>query len=167
MMVYTFLGGEQPTPDNMNDIFDQTLVIKAAPQGVTSSTALTDDDDLWVELGVGTWLVWLWCHVTGDEAGDVDLRWNFSGTGTILRSSIGPAEAMTDRESCTMVMRGNLFDTEQRYGIDTTGSTLIKEELCVVVTDGGWLNVSWAQGTSNGTATEFTTATRMWVVNVA
>jgi len=166
-MVYTFLAGEQPTPDNMNDIFDQTLLTKAAPEAVTSSTALQDDDDLSVALGVGTHLVWLWCHVTGDEAGDVDVRWNFDGTGTILRSSIGPAEAMTDRESCTMVMRGNLFDTEQRYGIDTTGSTLIKEELCVAVSVAGTLTLSWAQGTSNGTATEFTTATRMWVVNVA
>lgn len=166
-MVYTFTAGEQPTADNMNDIFNQSLIIKAAPETVTSSTALQDDNDFSTVLGVGTWLIWLWAHVSGVEAGDIDMRWDFDGTGTIYRSSVGPTEAMTDRESCSMVMRGNVYDTEQRYGIDTTGSTVIKEELCVVVTIAGTLKLRWAQGTSNGTGTELTTASRMWILNVA
>lgn len=166
-MVYTFAAGEQPTADNLNAIFDQTMTRKAAIESVTSSTAIQNDDDFSWSLAAGTYLVFVWLHLNGLEAGDFKCAWANTGTMTIARSSFGPAAATTDRESTLMVTRGNTSTTEQTYGVDTTGSTVVKEELLVIVDVAGTLTLRWAQGTSSGTATSVTTASRAWVVSVA
>jgi hypothetical protein len=150
----------------LETIGDSIAIRKANTESVTSSTTLQDDDDFVVSLPVGTYRVLAYVHASGIEAADIRIAWEFTGACVAARSSLGPAEAMTDRETTNVVCRGNTYTTEQVYGIDTTGSTAIYEDLHFEVTATGTLRMRWAQGTSNATSTDLTTASRMYVIRM-
>lgn len=165
-MVYTFTAGEQPTADNLNAIFDQSIIRKAAAESVTSSTTAQNDDDFSVALPVGKYLVWIWLHCTGATAADIKTVWSNTGTMTILRSCLGAQTGTADRQATTVTVQGSNSTTEVPYGCDGAGTTVVREELYVDVTVTGTLTLQWAQNASSGTATNLSTASRMWIVNV-
>lgn len=168
-MVYAgqhVLAEHQPD-GSLRSVGDVAVLRKASAESVTSSAAIQDDDDLRITLAAGTYYVDCYLHVSGVEAGDIRVAWAFGGTATIARSCTGAAEAITDRESALSVHRGNTYTTEQVYGVDTTGSTIVHENLHLEVTASGLLKLQWAQGTSNGTATTLSTASRMTVWRIA
>jgi hypothetical protein len=147
-------------------IGDVWFVRKSASEDVTSSTSLQDDNHLQVTLPIGTFSVECFLHAEGVEGGDIRVAWSRTGTMTISRTSIGPDSSMFDRESTNLVMRGNLYDTEQIYGVDTTGVVAIHESMNCAVTASGVLQLQWAQGTSDGTATTLSIASRLYVRRV-
>jgi hypothetical protein len=166
-MVYTFAAGEQPTADALNAIFDVSMIRKAASESVTSSTVVQDDDDFSIELDPGTYIVWLWCHVSGASNGDFKCLWANTGTMTIGRSCNGPTVGTTDRNATAVCMYGTGSGTAVTYGNDGSGTATVREELMVIVDVVGTLKFQWAQGTSSATATTLSTASRMLVMSVA
>lgn len=163
----TFVSGQRLTAAALNDLLVDTVIRKAAVETVTSSTTVQNDDDFSVTLDPGTYLITVYAHTSGVEAGDIKTRWAVTGTMYISRRCIGAAVAMTDRESTTMIHKTTSYDTEQSYGVDSTGTTLLIEKLHVEVSVAGDLTFQWAQATSNTTGTALSTASTMEIRRVA
>jgi hypothetical protein len=168
-MVYVFTAGEQPTADNLNAIFDQSPIRKASATAYASDATVNNDPDFAVALEVGTYLVWVWMHVASASATpDIKTVWSNTGTMAIARSVMGPQISTADRGATLMLWQGSASTTEVAQGNDGSGNANVyKEELYVEVTVAGTLTFQWSQNTSNATAITASTASRMWVVNVA
>jgi len=167
MTLPVFTAGQKPTAEALNGIYAPTYLTKAASESVTSSTALQDDNDLRVALEVGTYCIWIWLHASGAAAGDLKVAWNNTGTMTIYRGALGPQSATSDRTATTMNVQAISSTTAVTYGLDGSGTGVVREDLTVDVTVAGTLKLQWAQGTSSGTATTLSSASRMLVLPVA
>ncbi len=167
-MVFLFSAGHQPTADDLNSIFDQYPIRKAAATTVTSDATVNADADFAITLPVGTYLIWLWVHVSCASATpDFKGAWSNSGTMSIARTIMGPQIATADRGNTAMLWQGSASTTEVAMGNDGSGNANVyKEELYVEVTVEGVLTFNWSQNTSNATGITASTASRMWVVNV-
>lgn len=155
-------------PDgSLRTIGDVLYIRKPVAESVTSSTAVQNDDDLTFDLDPGSYEIMLVLHVSAAEAGDIKVVHTFSGTATTARSCIGAEVAMTDRETTNAIFRGVTLATEQAYGVDATGTTVVLEIMHTEVTVAGTWNVQWAQNASSGTATTCSTASRIRVMRVA
>lgn len=148
-------------------IGDSIYIRKAEATSVASDTTVNDDPHLQVTLPVGHFEMLIWLHVAAAEAGDLKVVHNFSGSVVAARSCFGPAATMTDREDTNAIFRGITMSTEQTYGIDATGSTVVHEALHIEVSSGGLWKVQWAQAASSATNTTLSTASRMRVTRLA
>jgi hypothetical protein len=167
MLVCGRLSGDPSTP---------TMMRKAATQTVTSSIVLVNDDDLTVDLEPGAYRVELFAHGSSTNAADtsdIRLAWTFSGTVTAARTCIGPGPVSgnitgDDTTAQTGVMRssGHAITTSVIYGLTQDASAGIHEDISMEVTAAGTLQLQFAQGTSNATASSLTTASRMYVTPV-
>jgi hypothetical protein len=154
------------------DVVLPQVVKKTATQSVTSSTTYVDDDDLQVTLGIGTYRVELFAHVSGAGGGDFKCRWAFSGTlGSTARTEFGPginttsATAVSAAATTVGTVRavGEAYTTDGRYGTDGANFSGIREDLYFEVQVAGLLKFQWAQDTSNGTATQVSPASRLYI----
>jgi hypothetical protein len=167
MTLPVFAAGEKPTAAKLYSIYTPVFIRKSAPESVTSSTTLQDDNDFSVTLSEGTYLVWMWAHTSGAAAGDFKVAWANTGTMTITRSTNGPTSGTTDRSDTNVSLYGTAYTTAITYGLDGSGTSVVREELMVIVTATGDLTMQWAQGSSSGTATTMSSASRMLVLPVA
>lgn len=163
----TFSAGQKVTAALLNAIVTRQFIAKASAEAVTSSTVLQDDNDFQVTLDPGTYLVQAYIVASAAEAGDLKTAWTHSGTMTVIRYCAGPAEASTDRQSTLMVHQAASETTAIPYGIDGTGTTLVRETLYVTCTATGTLKLQWAQNTSSATATTLTTSSTLFSEKVA
>ena len=145
-------------------------VQKTAPETVTSSTTVQNDDHFVFALPVGLWRIELFLHVFGHAtAGDIRTRWTNTGTMTARGRSVrGPASTITD------VRDGNMnssapatqFSDEVVCGCDATTRGVVTEDIEVEVTVAGTLTFQWAQGTSSTTGTTVDTDSRAYLTQL-
>lgn len=142
---------------------------KGTSETRTSTTTIADDNTFSLDLDPGTYLVDCWMHLSGAAAGDFKCAWAFSGTSTQGRACFGPSINTTDVQgtaaAATTVgvnrMSAHNLTTEVPYGLDGAATTIVKEELMIIVTVAGTLKLQWAQRASSGTATTMSTAARL------
>jgi hypothetical protein len=147
-----------------SDIYAPSFISKSATETVTSSSTYQNDDDFIVALGVGTWRVQLFAHVSGAAAADIKVRWNFSGSVSATgRACIGPQSGTTDATVTTMRAAGHGFASDIVYGLDGTNTTIVHEDVFLTVTAPGTLTLQWAQNTGNATGTAMSTSSRMYI----
>lgn len=168
-MVYAgqSVKAEDQPRGTLETIGDTLYIRKANTESVTSNTTVQDDDDFTFALPVGSYEILMILHVSAAEAADIKVVHTFSGTTTTARSCIGAALAMTDREDTNAIFRGVTLATEQSYGVDATGTTVVMEIMHTEVTVAGTWQVQWAQVASSATATSCSTASRMRITRIA
>jgi hypothetical protein len=167
-MVYAgahILAEDQPN-NTLQCIGDILYIRKPIAESVASSTVVQNDDDLSFVLPVGTFEILMWLHVTAAEAADIKVVHTFSGTTTSARSCIGAALGVTDREDTNAIFRGVTSDTEQSYGVDATGTTVVHEAIHTEVSVTGTWQVQWAQVASSATNTTCSIASRVRVMRL-
>jgi hypothetical protein len=153
------------------------VVTKSASESVTSSATPQNDDELSISLDVGVWRVELYLHVAcAAAANTTDLRakWTFSGTtDSVGRSCMGPGLASVNPVGDTTtagsgIVRhsGNSLGTEVSYGLVDGDTSAIHEDLALVVSASGTLQLQWAQWSAGGTAAIASTASRMYITSL-
>lgn len=131
------------------------VALKTAAESSTTSTSFKNDAELVYPLEANaTYIVdaWLVAHQTIDAATAIDLNteWSVPSGASGGKWCLGPAVAMTNRESTTMVSSFHLHSTDRRYGCDASGDTVaIHEHLIVKTTTAGDLQFRFAQDTTN------------------
>lgn len=138
-----------------------TIVIKAADESVTSSTAYQNDDELLFAIGASeTWEFEFVIIFSGNTSGDIKCAINVPTgyTGGSL-TGIGPNSASANT-TATMVMasRTSTLDDTNEYGFGATlttepWTTCILKGVVVNGVNAGNVQLRWAQLASNGTAT--------------
>lgn len=151
-----------------SDVVIPKYIKKAANQSVTSSTVKVADSDFVVALPVGVYEVRTYLSVAGSDAGDLSILWTFSGTVTSTnRIGIGPGSSSTTYDNHeTVVSSAKGIGSSIVYGTDAGGSVGVQENLFLDVTAAGTLTMTWAQGTSDGTATTLSGSSRMMITTV-
>lgn len=139
---------------------------KTGVESVTSSAVLQNDDDLFVDLEVGTYRVQINLTAGGATAGDIRVAWTNTGTMSLVgRICHGPAASAADTDDTNARMTALAIGSNAIYGTGAT-SAGIYEDLTIEVTVAGRLQMQWAQGTSSGTATTLSGSSRMFVTKV-
>lgn len=155
-----------------SDLVTPTYIVKSGAESVTSSTTQQDDNDLFVDLTVGTWRVQAFLHWVGDNTGvsgtgDIDVAWTTTGTITSLgRSVIAGGRAMTSVTDATVCLQGLVLTTAAWYGGNASSTNLIVEDLLLDVSVAGRLQLTWAQHGSSGTATTLSAASRIIITQL-
>jgi len=133
--------------------------LKSADESVTSSTALQNDDTLFISLEANAvWKVSVFLRVFGANAGDIKIDWTISGGLTFLttRFCCGISPLNT---AYVWDVNSNHKDASYSeavgYGAgDGTNSGCIREDFLLQTVATGVLQMRWAQNTSDGTATK-------------
>ena len=146
-----------------SDIIDPTVVYKAASEVVNNSSALQNDDELFVALAIGLWRIEaIISHTSANTTPDIKTNWTFSGTvGNNTKNCVGGNLAT----ATTMEMTNLAYNTFNNYGSQTT-SQFIREEIFLEVTAAGTLQLQWAQNTATAVNTTVQSASRLYVTQV-
>jgi hypothetical protein len=150
-----------------------TVIFKTASEPSQSST-VHDDGQLFTTLAVGTYRVQAFLHANGPGPASGGLRtaWVFSGTvSQVGRSCYGPSIRTTDPEADAAASNtngvtrasGHFYTTEVTYGTSLAEVSVIHEDLYFVVSVGGLLKLRWGQWIASGTASNLSTASRLYV----
>lgn len=132
--------------------------IKAGTSTRTSTVTVTPDAELTaIALPLGTHYVefrGLMAGAVGAATGGFQCVWNFTGTASGFRTTLGMAAGSATASTGTIMRTSsaNLTSTGQTYGT-YTGQLHIIETAIVTVSVAGNLSIDWAQGVSNATAT--------------
>ncbi len=131
-------------------------VAKTATQGVTSSTTLVDDAELFVAVEASaTYHVELFLLHDSDPAGDFKLGWTAPSGATMTWGGHAAGAAETSSAAATTVnMRTRLIsETEGGLGgADGGGTTAFYQGYLITSTTAGNLQFQFAQQTSNAQA---------------
>jgi hypothetical protein len=151
---------------DVGDFIVPKFIHKAASESVTSSTTLQDDDDLTVDLPVGTWRVQVWLTATGATGGDIKVSWTNTGTMSVIgRSCLGPNLSTTSNLDGGILLSATTFGASVEYGLSSANHA-INEDLLIDVSVAGSIQMRWAQVASSGTATTLSTSSRMYITQV-
>lgn len=149
------VGVPYPTATDFNTYpIQQSHIVKPSDESVTSSITLQNDDHLVLPVLANTiYFVQGMLIYTGDSAGDMGFRWSapsgsvFNWASDALGSS---AASLTSQVSRTAQGVTN----QPTFGAVTGGTAVAPfKGLLTVGSSGGNLRATWAQGTSNATAT--------------
>lgn len=165
-----------PTPLSGDDILASDIKIplfknKAVAQNVTNSAVLVNDADFQIPLGVGTYEITLFvvAFLSGGTAAGVQLAWANTGTMTSLgRSCLGPAMSATASVTDTN-MRSSVhgLSTAISYGLGSSNSGAIREDLMISVTVAGTLTLQWAQAVATAAiTTTLSTTSRIRIAEI-
>lgn len=156
MALKTFVTGEVLTAADVNlYLVNSKFAQKTATESVTSSTAVQDDDELFVDVEANS-IYELMCVLKYDGATAGDFRFTFTGpagggmTTLVHRLSTGAAASSDDA-----IVEGQTFAGEDVAGALGSGTNCFLEVRGLVGVAGtaGTFRLRWAQGTSSGTAT--------------
>lgn len=155
-------------PVEASDITVPRIIQKAGAETVTSSVTIQADNDFVIALIPGIYRIELFLHCFGHAtSGDIRTAWATTGTITAGgRSVIGPSEATTDVRAGTSRSSGHSIGTEVVCGCDATTTGVVHEDMVVTCTVAGNLTLMWAQGTSSGTATTVSAASRCYITEI-
>ena len=155
MALKTFTTGEVLTADDTNVYLVNTIFAqKTATESVTSSTTLQDDDHLSVSVAASSvYELSAMLVYDGDAAGDVSIQWSLPSGASIswyLSSITGGGAAATDDR-----IAHSTNVSPAALGCLGAGTTLAAHilGLVTVASTAGTFKLTWAQGTSSGTAT--------------
>jgi hypothetical protein len=136
-------------------------VRKATDESVASSTALQNDDELAVPLGLGeVWIFEAWIGVFSSSAtGDFKLSFTVPAGATIRWSGLGAGNTGTDHEVITSSGATDVYQITGSGGI--TDSIVIHGTVVNGLTAGN-LQMQWAQNTSTSAAVVVQTGSYLW-----
>jgi len=142
--------------------------IKTAPQTISSSITLVDDNHLFAEVEANAvYRVILNLKMYGPTAGDLRVSWSVpSGTSAGSRHCFGAATGVSSaRDTLIRATRNNWTDVVP-YGTDTASTTarnhVYEDNLLKTGGSAGTLQLRWAQNSSSASTT--TVADGMLVV---
>lgn len=156
-----FTAGQRLTASLLSAVLPITA-IKTSDESVTSSTALQDDNELFVSVAapatylLGGFLMWV-----GNDTGDIKLAFTNPASSTMHWALTGPSAQDTAFASGATRGAGEWFPRNNQTSSPTSsipysGSTgLLHGRLVgsLTTSNAGTLRLQWAQNTSNGTAT--------------
>lgn len=148
-----FLSGQRLTADALNALLPVSAV-KAADTSRASNATPSADPELTITVTAGrTYMIEADLAATGSTAGDIQYQWSF-GVGITATSShvLGPAVAMTNRDSTDVRTRQVAPTTAGGLGVEAASSTT-RIRFSVTASATGVISLLWAQSTSNATAT--------------
>lgn len=148
--VSEFLAGDKPTAGDFNDKVPRD-VIKLADESLSTSTAIQNDDELFISVAASTkYKVEMWLVFNSPAAADFKLQWT---TPVGVAGWWRPAATNLAAASET-IYQGSLAWSG---GAQIEGSASDKsiEVVGILVTAGtaGTLQFQWAQNSSSGTTT--------------
>lgn len=151
-----------------SDLVTPTYKIKSGAETVNNSATLQDDNDLFVDLAVGTWRVELIAHYTvANTTADFRCGWSTTGTITALgRTCFGGGDSISSITDSTMRSQGIVLSSEFAVGGSTSPSNIVREDLLLDVSVAGRLQFRWAQGTANASDTIVTAASRLIITEL-
>jgi hypothetical protein len=144
-------------------------VVKPTNESLSSSTTFQADNDLVLALAAGTYEVEVFLIVTGPAAADIKTAWTVPSGATGSRLCIGPtsvAASFTGQAETQARMSAHGWGTSVSYSIDTAAVAIV-ERGPLVVTTAGTLTLTWAQVTTNATATVVGTNSYLKVTRIA
>lgn len=165
-------AGQRVTPTLLSGGLP-VVALKTSSESSTSSTTFTDDAELVFPLEANaTYIADLWIiahQTTGDSTAiDINTEWSVPSGSTGGKWCLGPAVAMTNRDSTSMVSAFHGFTTDRRYGLDQSDQTVcIHEHLLIKTTTAGDLQFRFAQDNANASATVITDDSHLIVQRVA
>jgi len=135
------------------------FVRKTADEAVTSSTTLQNDDHLFLALAASTYYTFqAFIDYDGATTGDFKMGFTVPAGATINWFSVGGGSAMSSDTAVTqMNIRPRKDATANTYGALTTGDNLHVVGYVLTAGTSGNLQMQWAQGTSDATATNVRT----------
>lgn len=155
MAVPVWSSGQVLTASDVNTWFVPISAIKTSTESVTSSVTLQNDDQLVVALAANsTYFVQMVIRYDGATAGDIQVQFTGPGGATIFGQWVGnpfSAAGLTDVRVVPLIA----FSAAEAFGCLGAGTDTSLSFQGNVATGGsaGNLQLQWAQGTSNGTAT--------------
>lgn len=153
---FEFYTGGEWTP------LGQKVIRKGSAETVTNSVALQNDEDLKIALKPGHHRIEAFLSVSGPAAANVKTDWTFSGTSSYsTRACVGPGLTSTNPMDGTVKVTPSALSSVQAYGTDGTNYSLIREDIYIIVTTAGTLQLRWAQNTANASATSMLDSSRI------
>lgn len=132
-----------------------------------TNATIADDPDIQITLPVGAFRVEAILNYTGPTAGDLSVVWSFSGTlAYSSRAVTAPTTTSDSFTAATLRSQATALTTEIVYGANGDTNGVGMEDLLLGVTVAGTLRLRWAQGTTNATATNLLSGTRIIVTPV-
>jgi hypothetical protein len=158
-------GNVALTRVRLNSSAKRIYAHKTADEGLVSSTTVQDDNSLFLDLPVGVWDITLKLSAfcSSGIAADIKMMWTFSGTftGSPGRFCLGPAVVNTGVSDTTVRLALHSLALEVTYGVDDVVGNYISENLFLVVTAPGRLQLRWAQAGSSSSTTTVLTGSRL------
>jgi hypothetical protein len=149
------------------------IIIKPSDESVTSSTTLQNDNHLNSgTLQPGTYILEWFLQVTGADAGDISLQHTFTGTMTINMFTQGFPTGAVGVSEFSRCETGNINDTvsptnSTNLGTITGQNVVVFVHMLAEVSATGAITLTWAQNTSNGTATTVKAGSHLVVRKIA
>ncbi len=131
-------------------------VRKTTDTARANTVTVTNDPEMFFTVEANkSYFIEVFYLYTALAAADFRVRFNFPTGTSGLRWGLGEAQAGTNRDDTTMRTGVSQFTTEIIYGGQTDTLQVGGQETLVVTIGGtgGVVNMLWAQGTSNATAT--------------
>ncbi len=145
-----------------SDLVTPTYIVKSGAETINNSATLQDDNDLFVDLAVGTWRVELIAHLTSNTTADFKSAWTTTGTITALaRTTLGGGSSLSVVTDMTVRMQGLAIGTPNDVGANGTSTNIYREDLLLDVSVAGRLQYQWAQNTATVVDTILTAASRL------
>lgn len=131
---------------------------KAAPESVTSSTTLQDDDDLTVALEPGLYRATFALEVTADASGGIKVALATTATNSVLEGSV-------------YFSNGGTYNWLSAFGASAGITTIFANypvliEAMFALADAGTVKLQWSQNASNATATTLEAGSMMFVERI-
>lgn len=152
------------------DFTEQIFALKTADESISSSTTLQNDDELRVAVVAGakyTMEAFLIYTGAADPAGGLKLGWTGPSGATMKWANFG----VTQNVSPTLVNYNVVVESiGGGRGVGTNGAAEMSSRPCgqlTVSSTAGNLQLQWAQGTSNATATVVKAGSWIKIVRIA
>lgn len=149
----TWISGEILSAADLNKLPQYNHVIKAANESVTSSTAMQDDDHLFLSVSANTdYLVEAFLLYTGISTGYLKIGWSGPASATFDWTP----DSVTGGGTVGQVDRGGLTiaDVGFAHVVNTTVKTVaLPQGLLRVAGTAGTFRFRWAQANVQATAT--------------
>lgn len=131
-------------------------VRKTSDESVTSSTVLQNDDQLKLTLAASSvYEFTAYIGYEGPTTGDIKIAFSYPTGGTISWAPVGGIAALSSDTATTVVIRPRVDNTSDTFGAFGVGTPCVVRLSGIVLTSttAGDLQMQWAQGTSDVTAT--------------
>ena len=155
MAIPTWVTGQVLTASDVNTWFVPKGAVKTAIESVTSSTALQNDDDLFLSVDANA-QYFVSCMVYCDGASTGDIKINFTGPASATFTGVVNGLALTGASGTDDQVASIELASAKSFGL--AGGAGVPRPLQVtgtLITAGtaGTFRLQWAQDTSDATAT--------------
>lgn len=144
----TFAAGQRILGSALSQI-PPNIAFKQSDQQVVSSTTLVNDNDLFVPVVSGTYIVDMWGMFTAIAGGDIKVAWTFPSSSLMFWSAGGTGTANFTDNDQSVISGGT---TRGCRGNGATAQTFPSRGY-LISGGGGFLQMQFAQNTSNATPT--------------